>query len=724
MPAANGKPKILIVDDIRLNLKMVSGLLAGFDAELLEAQSGREALSLAWDNDLALVLLDVMMPGMDGFEVAQRLRSDPRSRHVPIIFVTALGTERENLFRGYESGAVDYLIKPFDPAVLRGKVRVFLHLFTQRMALETAAQRLQRTVDDLRRSESALASSEERYRIVAENTHDLESWISPDGDYLYVSPSCERITGYPAEMFLTVHGHFDGLVYPDDLDDWHVFLDQENAWDTAAVDVRIRHRTMGERWINAVRRRAVGGDGTYLGLRCSIRDISERKAMELQLRHQAYHDILTNLPNRRYCFERVREVIRQVRERPDQRFALAFMGLDRFRQTNESLGHASGDHLLVRIGGRLLEAAGDGAMVFRFGGDEYVLLFDDLKTHRDAIQGCRRILAAISRPFDIGGFEIQISASTGMVFSRRTEVSAEDLLHNANLAMRRAKQFGSGHIQSFKARMRDEAKSALLLEHDMRQAIRNNEFHLVFQPVVDMRSGCLEGFEALIRWTHPERGLICPAQFIPLAEESGMIIPIGDFVIREACRILRGWRDARPAAEELTVAVNLSGRQFEGSKLAERIREVMAEHGLPSHCLKLEIVETVLMDDAKRSVAQLAALHDLGLRLSVDDFGTGYSSLSYLQRFPLDDLKIDLSFVRGMDKSAEDYEIVKTIIGLAHGLNLKVIAEGIERPTQRDMLADLGCDFGQGYLFSPPLAEPDAESFIRMVSRPGKAVPG
>ncbi|MBI5520766.1 MAG: EAL domain-containing protein [Desulfovibrio sp.] len=560
-------------------------------------------------------------------------------------------------------------------------------------------------------TEQALQRSEDRHRIVAEYTHGMECWISPTGEMLYVSPSCERITGYPREHFLADARGLEELVHEADLDVWRQFHAQ--VIDDESIDYRIRHKRGGLRWVNEVKREVMGGNGGSLGSRISLRDITERKEMELQLRHLALHDPLTGLANRTLCLDRIHQAMERGRRRKPYSFSVVFLDLDRFKVLNDSLGHAFGDQVLISVAEVLRGSIRAFDTVARFGGDEFVILLEELTSPRETIQAVQRIRQALRQPFVLGGHEIQLTASMGITLGAQEAESPADLLRNANIAMHQAKKAGRNRFKAFTAAMLERASHLLVLETDLRRAIGRGEFFLMYQPIVRLDGkSTLHGFEALIRWSHPRKGLIPPGEFIPVAEESGLIVDIGLMALREACLTLGQWRESAPAARRLVMSVNLSPRQFSDPLLVEAVKAVLQETGLPPSALKLEITESAIMDNAAGAVDKLRKLKALGMALSIDDFGTGYSSMSSLQQFPLDTLKIDLSFVQRMEIGPEGLEIVKAIISLAHSLQLQVIAEGVESESQRDLLRGLSCEFAQGYLYARPLYADQAWEYL------------
>ena len=470
---------------------------------------------------------------------------------------------------------------------------------------------------------------------------------------------------------------------------------------------------------------AVAPDGPLLELAAHVGvqlgRVLERKRAEERLVHDAFHDALTGLPNRALFRERLELAVKRARRHPDYRYAVLFLDLDRFKLVNDSLGHHFGDRLIVEAARRLVRclrhdtllplppgarSPGEDTLA-RLGGDEFTILLDDIREDSDAFRVAERLQAALQEPFVLDGHEVVTSASIGVVTNGSADGadSVDALLRNADAAMYRAKANGRARAELFDTTMHAQAMARLRLEAELRRALEREEFRLVYQPIIELSSGGVAGFEALVRWQHPTRGLVSPMEFIPVAEECGLILPLGDWVLRTACAQLRAWQSAFPAAGRMTMSVNIAARQFAQPDLLERVRRVLAETGLAASCLKLEITESAAMGNAARTQEVLQALHALGVRLSIDDFGTGYSSLSYLRRFPLQTLKIDRSFIDGMDREQESREIVRGIIALATTLGMDVVAEGAETAAQVEHLRELSCGFGQGYFFQRPADE-------------------
>ncbi len=429
-------------------------------------------------------------------------------------------------------------------------------------------------------------------------------------------------------------------------------------------------------------------------------------------RHAAFHDGLTGLPNRSLFLEHLRIALERARQNADYFFCVLFLDLDRFKNINDSLGHPCGDELLILVARRLEGCIRQTDMVARFGGDEFAILLDAIENPSDAIRVAEKVQQEISAPFKLHNHEAVTTASIGVALSTSDYAEAEDMIRDADTAMYRAKDSGKARYEIFDTAMHTRAVTLLRLESDLRRALERNELCVYYQPIVSIATGELHGFEALVRWQHPERGIISPDQFIPLAEETGLILTLGFDVLREACKQLRTWQQQSLSDRNLTMSVNLSGKQLSQADLIERVEGVLHETGIDPWQLKLEITESVVMENAELAAVTLARLRGLGVRLSIDDFGTGYSSLSYLNRFPVDILKIDRSFVSRLDQGDENVEIVKTIVTLAGNLGMQVIAEGVETEDQLQQLRRLKCQYGQGYLFSRALSATDADLFL------------
>ena len=437
----------------------------------------------------------------------------------------------------------------------------------------------------------------------------------------------------------------------------------------------------------------------------ALRESKER------FRHAAFHDALTDLPNRNQFIETLKFLLEKSRQTPNFNFAVLFLDLNRFKTINESLGHSTGDNLLQNVGERLKKLIGEEDMLARFGGDEFGIILSHVNTTEEAVSFAQLIDYKLSSPFAIGGRQVFVTTSIGIALGNASYQEAEDVLRDADIAMYYAKDHEKNY-EIFDQTMHTRAVTLLQIETDLRYAIERNELLAFYQPIINLETMRLGGFETLIRWNHPQRGLVSPGDFIPVSEETGLIVPITLWILRESCRQMVAWQNLDPANKPLILSVNLSGKHFAQGNVVEEVRKIIDETGIEPSCLKLEITESAVMENAEMVIAMLKQLKELGLQLSIDDFGTGYSSLSYLHRFPIDTLKVDRSFVCTMEDGTENGEIVRTIIALAKALEMDVVAEGIETIHQLHQLRILGCEYGQGYLFSRPVPHEEAEKIV------------
>lgn len=444
----------------------------------------------------------------------------------------------------------------------------------------------------------------------------------------------------------------------------------------------------------------------------SLTDITSRKRTEKQLLHDALHDTLTDLPNRALFMDRLGRAIERSKRNEHYLFAVLFLDLDRFKIVNDSLGHVIGNQLLIAIARRLQTCIRAEDTVARLGGDEFVILLEEIEATSDATRVAERIQKELTQPLDLSGYEMFVTTSIGIALSSTGYEQPEDILRDADAAMYRAKALGKSRYEMFDISMHAHAVALLQLETDLRHAIERQEFELHYQPIVSLKTNRLSGFEALVRWRHPQRGIVSPAEFIPVAEETGLVSPIGWWVLQEACRQMHCWQQRFSLNPPLTISVNLSGKQLTQPDVVERVEQILQATGLNPTTLKLEITESSIMENAESTIAMLQQFKALGIQFSIDDFGTGYSSLSYLYRFPVDTLKIDRSFVNKMDVELEKLELVRTIATLAWNLGMDVVAEGVENQNQLSHLKALGCEYAQGYFFSKPVDQAKTEQLI------------
>ncbi|MDD2696036.1 MAG: EAL domain-containing protein, partial [Anaerolineales bacterium] len=447
---------------------------------------------------------------------------------------------------------------------------------------------------------------------------------------------------------------------------------------------------------------------------------TERKFAEDQLTHNAFHDSLTGLPNRALFMDRLQHAIQRNKRRKDGWFTVLFLDLDRFKTVNDSLGHVLGDQLLIAAARRLQTCLRTSDTIARFGGDEFVILLEDLESNDDATQVAERILIEMTEPFTLAGHQMVITTSIGVVFSTQGYKKPEEMLRDADIAMYRAKEQGRRQYVVFNSAMRAYVTANLELESDLRYALDHQELEVHYQPIYSVKSVRMIGFEALVRWRHPKRGLVRPAEFIPFAEETGLIIPIGRWVLQEACRQMHAWHVAFPTQPPLTVSVNLSNKQFSQTDFFTEVRQALDETGLDPHALRLEITESVIMDNPELAIDILNRLQSLGVEVHIDDFGTGYSSLLYLHMLPINAIKIDRSFISGSGMQDNGPEIIQTIIKLAHELKVEAIAEGVETQEQFERLRNLDCEYAQGYLLSHSLESQAVERLLQEEPQRGR----
>jgi diguanylate cyclase len=592
-------PKVLLVNDHHASLVALEALLSQNEAEcgysVVTANSGEEALRHLLNDQFAVIVLDVSMPGMDGFETAEIIHAHPRSSSTPIIFVTAHFADEMNRLKGYELGAVDYLITPIIPKILKSKVEVFVDLAKKNMELEL-------------------------------KTHEL------------------------AELNKNLQ----------------VKQMRELKRTNKALEAEI-----------AVRRQA------------------EQRAHELAIK-----DPLTGLYNRRSLIERLEESIAHAK-RSHEQMALMFLDMDRFKSINDTLGHDVGDGLLQQISARINSAVRESDIVARLGGDEFVVLMQGMSSYADAGRVAKKIAEATTPSFEVGVHKIKTSVSIGISLFPEDGDTPQKLMRNADLAMYHAKQ-QRGSIQFFHEDFNAPLQERLRLEHQLHKALEHDEFELYYQPKVDFASRSIIGVEALLRWHHPELGIISGEDFVHAACDNGLIVPIGEWVIAAACRQAREWMDIAPETM-VPIAVNIATPQLHAD-LPQIIHQYLSLNGIPPSCLQLEITESLLIRDLERTSTILQEISDSGISIAIDDFGTGYSSLSVLKALPINILKIDQSFIRDLATNANDKAIVKAIIHMAHALSLKVIAEGVETEKQLHVLESLACDEYQGFLSGRPLS--------------------
>ncbi|MGE0487134.1 MAG: putative bifunctional diguanylate cyclase/phosphodiesterase [Gammaproteobacteria bacterium] len=691
---------VLVVDDDEMLRVLTRAALESAGFRVSDAADGAELVEAFHATQPDIVLLDVMMPRLDGFDACALLRREAAAEHVPVLMMTGLD-DVESINRAYEAGATDFVTKPINFDLLSHRLRYML--------------RAKHTADALRESEARLS--------LAQRIARLGYWES-DGQGRFTSLSAEihGVLGVPETVELGSFAALSRHVHAEDraqLD--QALLEAVRRDESFVADFRVGGDADDARAIHlvAIADRQPDGTRRYLG---TLQDISERRRAEQQIHRLSFFDNVTGLPNRVAMRGQLAQALGPA-ARHNRVLAVMSIDLDNFQRINDSLGFATGDELLRAVGGRFRHALrisdamarlpeqAPGDALGRAAGDEFIVLLPEIGTAEDAAVVAQRLRNALARPFDIGGKEIHVRASIGIAVYPDDGNTADDLLGHADAALAQAKHEGRDCYQFFTGELNARAFKRLTMEMQLRGALKRDEFSVYFQPKLDARTLAVAGFEALIRWQHPELGRVSPAEFIPIAEETGLIVPIGEWVLDEAARQLAAWDAAGLGG--LRCAVNLSGGQFRIRNLAERVTRIVERAGLSASRIELELTESILMEDAQLAVRTLNDLKAAGFGLAVDDFGTGYSSLSYLKRLPIDVLKIDQSFVRDLPGDADDIAIVNTIVSMARGLGLKTVAEGVETAAQRDFLREQGCDELQGYLFSPPKPAEEVETWLR-----------
>jgi diguanylate cyclase (GGDEF)-like protein/PAS domain S-box-containing protein len=684
---------LLVVDDRPENLEAMQALLEHGDWQLRCVDGGEAALQCLLEEDVGLVLLDVQMPHMDGFEVARLMRGNPRTRHTPIIFVSAIAQTQDAVLRGYATGAVDFILKPFDPSVLRHKIHALLEHERSRSELLHLSQQL----DSARAfNASVLDNAAEGIMVVGE-----------DGRISFANPAmAQMLEGAVSD--LEGSDMLSYLVSPEVTCEWR-------------MSEFYRHWRRHEAYrLHEASLRTLSGSLVPVALSCSplprlqhamvvmALDMSVVRRLHQQLESQAITDALTGLLNRRGFYQALESSLSRI-QRSGQRMAVLYLDLDGFKRINDSLGHAAGDELLKRVGEQLKASLRPYDRLARMGGDEFTALLDSLEHPEDAARIAEKLIEQVSIRYTLDGVDVTLGASVGIACFPECGQTVEGLLRAADMAMYEAKRTGRQQYRFFSPEMNGRARSRLMLEESLRSAIENNDFVLVYQPQIYLESGRLRGFEALLRWQHRAAGTVAPGVFIPLLEETRLINRLGDWIFRagaEQCRRMNAQFGAGSV-----LSLNVSPVQFGRAQLVEELRLVLEEFGLQPAQLEVEVTESALMQDLKTSQEQLRQLRALGVKIAIDDFGTGYSSLAYLRHFELDTLKIDRLFIANMLDSPRDAAVVSTIIDLGRHLGLEVIAEGVETEAQRDWLVQHNCAIMQGFLVAPGLSAEQAQNF-------------
>lgn len=821
------KPKILVVDDVPANLIAMRKLLKRLDCQVIEADSGNQALSLCLDHEFALILLDVDMPGMDGYEVARWLKEEPSTRQIPLIFVTATYEDHQHRLLGYQAGAVDYLHKPVDDVILLTKVGIFLELYNNRQLAKC----------ELERSEAmrmAAMENEQRFRLALSEAPIPIMLMAEDGEIILLSKAWTLLTGYRQIDIPRIEDWLQKAYLSEDVDrrrqqirrqfeiaesaesdefqihavngDWLTWKVHSGALPpladgrrlvvTMAVDLTERKRAEEERALAAMVYQSssegmmvTDADGTIISVNpafCQLSgysaeevigqnprilqsgrhdqdfyrsfwqalnsvgrwqgeiwnrrkdgevfvewlsvntifnedwtpkrrvslfsDITQRKLDEELIWLQANYDSLTELPNRRLFHDRLNQSIKEC-SRAGMSLALMYLDLDEFKTVNDTLGHDMGDVLLKEAAQRLLACVRNTDTVSRLGGDEFTVIVGKLADFSKVERIASAIVNALSEPYSLAGETVHVSVSVGITIYPDDAHDVDTLLKNADQAMYAAKNQGRRQYCFFTPAMQEATLKRMRIVNDLREALQQNQFRLYYQPIVELAGGKAYKAEALLRWMHPIQGCVGPNEFIPVAEETGLIMEIGDWVFHEACRQVVVWRRIFDA--DFQISINKSPVQFSNNGAYCRTwPEQLDRLDLPGNSIVLEITEGLLLDINNVINDKLVSFRDARMAISIDDFGTGYSSLAYLQKLDVDYLKIDRVFVQNLEQDPKNRALCVAIIVMAHELGLKVIAEGIETEDQRQILLEANCDYGQGFLFCKPVPAEEFEAWL------------
>jgi len=695
----NTPPVVLVVDDDISARHIIRSHLEPKGYVVHDAGDGLEALSIAEKTRPEIILLDIMMPNMDGFDACEHLRQLPYAKHIPIVMMTGLD-DTESIATAYDMGATDFITKPINYPLLSYRMDYVL--------------RAKRTADNLIRSEARLSKAQRIARI------GHWEW-DVDANLIHHSNGIGDIFGITdLDPFVNVE-NFLAQLHADDRESASLAIERgKKEGKNYGIPLRILVEPDQVRNIYQEAEFTTAENGDVTSAICTIQDVTEQKHSEETIRYLSNYDALTGLPNRALFAENLRRNIAKS-QRHDRAVAILVIGLDNFRRINDTLGYRASDQILIVVAHRLLASIRSADMVSREGaadnnsefvaeiredvarlaGDEFVIMLPEIHRAEDTIFVAKRIVKSFKEPFVVEGHEVYVSVSVGVSAYPVDGGTAETLLKRAHVAMNHAKQEPGSQFQFYHQSLDKSARRKLSMETQLRKAIENEQFEVYYQPRVNIQLNRLMGMEALIRWQHPDHGLLSPNEFIPLAEETGVILPLGEWVLGTACTQAAELHEL--GLPHLTVSVNMSAAQFRQKNPVSRITDVIAATAVDPSCVELELTEGILLEDIHTGLDTLSALEQFGLKIAVDDFGTGYSSLSYLKRLPVTALKIDQSFVQGIDHDKSDAAITEAIISLAHSLHLQLIAEGIERQDQLAFLKARGCDEGQGYFICPPL---------------------
>ena len=693
------KNKVMVVDDSEMIQVAHSTILSDVNAQIDVANSGGQALALLANEEYAVILMDIQMPGMSGFECVSLIRQNPKTQHIPIIFISATGNEKQFIDKGYHLGAVDYMVKPIDPERLISKVNVFITIFAQRLALQESlaeARAIQNKNDQLL---NFMAEG-----ILGLDTNNVITFANIAACTLLTS-NRDHVVGRSIKDFISPCASQKNW---DDSEFNNIFKDGQCNHNEDALFWRNKSETFPVEYTQA----SILQNNQFVGGVVAFQDITERKKDRQQLLNLARYDQLTQLPNRSMYWDYLTKSIAGC-ERNDNKIAVLFLDIDNFKQVNDSLGHDAGDELLIQVAKTLKHIVRDADIVARVGGDEFAILLINPRDSQVAAAVAKKIINDVAEPFPIFSNDVTARMSIGISIYPDNGHNATQLTKAADTAMYHAKASGRNTYKYFSREMHERIEYDMKITQELNKAITREELSIHFQPQINVLNQELVGFEALIRWDHPVLGKVGPSQFIPVAETNGLITDIGDWCLLQALRQAKIWNDQMPASKKINMAVNVSSLQFKQTHFARHIINLVEQSGLPPKYLELEITETAIMENPKQTIEEIHLIREAGIRVSMDDFGTGYSSLAQLKELPIDVLKIDKSFIDEINQSKSGNAIVSSIIDLAHSLEIDVVAEGVESLPQFNFLQKNDCDIVQGYYFSKPLDIDNSTAFLR-----------
>ncbi|MFI4955820.1 MAG: EAL domain-containing protein [Gammaproteobacteria bacterium] len=690
---------ILIVDDKRENLLALEAILGECNVNIIRASSGTEALEILMSKDISLVLVDVQMPEMDGFELVRVMKGQARTASIPVIFITAIITDEQHILEGYRSGVVDYIVKPIDPEILVNKVNVFLSLDSAKRALQISKEESE---EQKTYFESILTAAGDG--IIGLDQNGIIQFCNPAAlqalqytrDGLIGKSISLILTGNPEQEI-----RFQSTPFYDSYEK-NKFLKFEES---------IFYKSDRKPFPVSVVCSPLAG-AHHRGISIVFSDISVQKMLEEKLVEQARTDALTGLSNRAMFIQNLTQSIARSK-RTGKMLAVLFIDIDRFKQINDIMGHEAGDQLLTYVSERIVHSVRLNDTVARLGADEFTVLVEDVVHEEDGARIAEKIMEGLQKPFLLNNTEIFINVSIGISTFPKCGDNASALMRAADIAMYRVKASGRNGYQYFTPEMNQDAQQKLRLEQELRQALDNNQLEMYYQPIIGIGSKKITGVEALLRWNRRPGVIVSPQAFIPILEETGLIVPFGKWILWMSCLQASHWLKSGVLPSGTHMCVNISAKQFSSVGFFEILVDILNQTGLDPHMLELEMTETFLISDSEQMKVLLQKIKDYGVHLAIDDFGTGYSSLSYLKRYPVDVIKIDRSFINELTTSSKDRSLVKAIVDIGHALEFKVLVEGVETSAQLALLEKMSVDMYQGYFMTPPLPATEFVTFLK-----------